>query len=449
MFPDTGPLRRELYQKHLEFFRLGASKRYRLFLGGTGTGKTEGAGGYEAVCHLTGQYPDWWEGKRFKKPVRMWIGANSLETFRDSVQVKLFGPREAWGTGLIPAKCIGKPKFYSNPADTLDTCLVRHVSGGWSRLISRSYKNGREGFESQDVDVIWLDEEPDGPILAAASGRFRGHTSDGILWMTYTPFQGVTDVVQAYVPQFMPDYDERAYAESGKALIICGSKDVPHKTPDAGNWSALEREARIHGLPSVGSGKVYQVPESEFVIDPILIPKWWPRFYGADFGFGSEAAGSGTGVAWFAFDRDTDVLYLYSEYMRAEQPPAVHAEAIKSRGSWIPGVGDYAGSNLEGEKTLEIYRRYGLDIEPADKSVGSGIQEVTERLTQGRLKVFSTCKQWLTEYRMYSFDERNRIVKKRDHLMDATRYGVVSGIKRARTQAPQRTETQAEETFGL
>ena len=31
-FPDTGPLRRELYQQHLEFFRLGATVPTRAFM---------------------------------------------------------------------------------------------------------------------------------------------------------------------------------------------------------------------------------------------------------------------------------------------------------------------------------------------------------------------------------------------------------------------------------
>ncbi len=449
MFPKTGKFRLDQYQKHQEFFRLGATKRARLFLGGTGTGKTEGAGGYEAVCHLTGLYPDWWEGKRFTRPVSMWIGANTNETFRDSVQLKLFGKREEWGTGLIPGALLGKPHFMTLPADTLDNCPVKHVSGGWSKVKAKTYKGGASSFESSDIDVIWLDEEPDIAIVSACSGRFRGRTAGGILYMTYTPFEGITEVVQKFVPQFMPDYNEAAYVASGNAVVIVGAKDVPHATPDPTNFSAIEREARINGIPSSGAGKVYQVPESEFVIDPFVLPRWFPRAYGADFGFGSEAAGSGTGAVWGALDRENDVLYLYAEYMRAEQPPSVHAAAIKSKGSWIAGAGDYAGSDLEGRKTLSIYRDLGLDILPADKSVGPGLQTVTERITQGRLKVFRTCSQWLTEYRLYSFDERNRIVKKRDHLMDATRYLVMSGLERARTQVVERPQHIPSDDFGL
>jgi len=64
-YPDTGPLRRELYPKHMEFFRAGATARERLMLAANRIGKTEGLGAYEVTLHLTGRYPAWWEGRRF------------------------------------------------------------------------------------------------------------------------------------------------------------------------------------------------------------------------------------------------------------------------------------------------------------------------------------------------------------------------------------------------
>src|SRR5215210_7740924 len=63
LYPDSGPLRRELYAKHMQFFRLGAQVRSRCFMAANRIGKTMGAGGYELTTHLTGQYPEWWEGK--------------------------------------------------------------------------------------------------------------------------------------------------------------------------------------------------------------------------------------------------------------------------------------------------------------------------------------------------------------------------------------------------
>jgi hypothetical protein len=67
MYPETGPLRRELYARHMQFFRLGAQPgiNERGFMAANRVGKTWGAGGYELTLHLTGDYPDWWEGRRF------------------------------------------------------------------------------------------------------------------------------------------------------------------------------------------------------------------------------------------------------------------------------------------------------------------------------------------------------------------------------------------------
>ena len=48
-------------------------------------------------------------------------------------------------------------------------------------------------------------------------------------------------------------------------------------------------------------------------------------------------------------------------------------------------------------------------------------------LSTGQLKVFASCKTWLEEFRLYRRDLKGRVVKQNDHLMDATRYAIVSG----------------------
>jgi hypothetical protein len=67
-------------------------------------GKTTG-GAAELAFHLTGDYPEWWNGKCFDRPVRAWAAGVTGETTRDVLQEKLIGPpfRESeWGTGMIP-----------------------------------------------------------------------------------------------------------------------------------------------------------------------------------------------------------------------------------------------------------------------------------------------------------------------------------------------------------
>ena len=82
-YPDEGPLRRELYPKHLAFFAAGAEHRERLMMAANRVGKTEGVGAYEVTCHLTGIYPAWWTGKRFRKPVKIWAAGDTSKTVRE------------------------------------------------------------------------------------------------------------------------------------------------------------------------------------------------------------------------------------------------------------------------------------------------------------------------------------------------------------------------------
>ena len=108
-FPETGPLRRELYTKHMAFFKAGKEIRSRLFMAGNRVGKTI-TGCTEDVYHLTGLYPEWWEGKVFNEPIRAWVAGKTNETTRDIIQLELLGnvtyengKKTFDGTGLIPS----------------------------------------------------------------------------------------------------------------------------------------------------------------------------------------------------------------------------------------------------------------------------------------------------------------------------------------------------------
>lgn len=228
----------------------------------------------------------------------------------------------------------------------------------------------------------------------------------------------------------MPEISE------SKFLVQAGWDDVPHLDEDTKRKllaSALPhtRDARTKGIPSLGSGAIYPIPESDIIVEPFQIPSYYRRVYGMDVGWNRTA------VVWGALDPGDDVLYLHTEHYRGHAEPSIHAQAIKARGAWIPGVIDPASrgrQQADGKVLLQNYRDLGLDLQPAVNSVDSGLYEVYDRLSTLRLRVFSTLKSWLAEYRLYRRDESGKIVKEHDHLMDATRYLVVSGIKIARTK---------------
>ena len=90
-YPETGPLRRENYPKHMDFFAAGARHNEPLFLGGNRVGKSEGVGAYQCVLHLAGKYPAWWRGRRFAHPVAVWAAGKDAKTTRDILQLALLG----------------------------------------------------------------------------------------------------------------------------------------------------------------------------------------------------------------------------------------------------------------------------------------------------------------------------------------------------------------------
>jgi len=437
-FLDEGPTRRELYPRQMEFFKLGASFKERLFMAANRVGKSE-AGAYEVACHLTGKYPSWWEGRRFNRPVEVWACGTNSETTRDIVQVKLLGRIDAVGTGMIPGDLIENPTpRRSGLAGALEGCGVRHVSGGLSTLNLKTYEQGRSSFEGTSKDVIWDDEEP--PLDVYTEQLFRTVTTKGITLITFTPLQGMSDVVKAFLE---PETDAAAEV---KTYIQAGWNDVPHL--DEGEKKAIiasippyQVAARTKGEPALGVGAIYPISESEITVPDFEIPKFWPRAYALDVGWNRTAC------LWGAKNPGSGQVVLYSEHYQGQGEPASHAAAIKARGEWIPGVVDPASvgsSVIDGRAVRDVYNKLGLQLSDADNSVEAGIIAVWQLLISGRLKVMESLQNWFREFRKYHRDDKGlgKIVKKDDHLMDCTRYLVMSGMRL------MKVEPQAELSMG-
>jgi len=423
-FPETGLLRRELYPKHCEFFAAGVDHRERLMLAANRVGKTEGVGGFETTLHLTGQYPAWWRGRRFTRPISAWIAGDTGTTVRDILQQKLLGPIGNLGTGLIPGDSLERVVRASGVPDKVESFYVKHTSGGISRAVFKSYAEQRESFQGTEQDVIWLDEEP--PLSVYTECLLRTLTNNGMIMLTFTPLLGMSEVVLAFLPggKLEIQSDISKPATTTKFVVMATWDDAPHLTKAAKDelWKSIppyQRDARSKGIPQLGSGAIYPVPESDLLVDPFAIPAYWPQGYGMDVGWNFTAAVFG------AHNRETDCLYLTHEYKRSHAEPSIHVHAIKAPGDWIPGFIDPASrgrSQKDGSQLLWDYRQLGLKLQPADNGVESGLYSVWNRMSTGRLKVFRNMGNWLTEFRLYRRDDHGRVVKDNDHEMDATRY---------------------------
>ena len=202
---------RRRYPAHLEFFDAGLTYRERCFMAANRVGKTI-VGAYELTAHLTGRYPDWWTGRRWEHPIRAWAAGRTNETTRDIVQATLLGDvrpvvdgqKGVTGTGVVPGALVGEVSWKAGVADLVDTVRVRHKTGEWSLLGFKSYQQGRGSFEGTGQQVIWCDEEPDESVYGEC--LVRTATTNGMIYLTFTPLAGRSQVVKSFLPtDWRPD----------------------------------------------------------------------------------------------------------------------------------------------------------------------------------------------------------------------------------------------------
>jgi phage terminase large subunit-like protein len=417
------------YPKQREFHEAGATKRERLFMAANQSGKTI-AGGFECAMHLTGRYPDWWTGKRWDRPVSGWAGGPTGLSVRDSVQKILLGPPEDLGTGAIPYDTLIKPSTSRGAADAVDTVTVRHVSGGISRLAFKSYESGREKWQAATLDFVWFDEEPDESIYS--EGLTRTNATGGVVWMTFTPLKGMSSVVMRFVEEQSPD----------RSVTTMTIDDALHYTAEqrdtiVASYQPHEREARAKGIPSLGKGRIFPVSEESIACDPIpedLIPPFWRRIGGMDFGWDHPAA-----FVSLLHDPEADIVYVTKTHRQREATPILHAAALRvwPETKWMPFAWPHDGyqhDKSSGLQLMDQYRGQGLVMLPeharfpdGSNGVEAGLALMLSRMQTGRLKVYRHLSDWWQEFRLYHRDEKEgKPVKQIDDLLCATRYAIMS-----------------------
>ena len=428
------------YKRQAEFHAAGATYRERLFMAGNQLGKTLASAAEQAI-HLTGRYPDWWQGRRWDRPVIGWAAGVTGESTRDTVQRLLIGRPGRHGTGYIPKASIIESQSSRGVPDLLDHIKVKHESGGESIVYLKSYEKGREKWQGETVDYVAFDEEP--PLEIYSEGLTRTQATGGMVFMTFTPLLGMSDVVGRFLLEQNPDRsvtsmtidDAEHYTVEERARIIA-------------SYPAHEREARASGIPTMGSGRVFPVAEELLRTEPFPIPDWWPQLGGLDFGWDHPFAA--VRIAW---DRDTDTVYVCNTYRVREQTPLIHAAALKPWGKELMWAWPHDGLQHDkgsGKTLASQYREQGLNLyfehakhpANADGSEGgygleAGIMAMLERMQQGRLKVFTNLTEWFDEFRMYHRKD-GLIVKERDDLMSATRIAVMMlRIARGKEKPPE------------
>lgn len=420
------------YSKQATFHEAGASHRERMLTAGNQLGKTL-AGGFECAMHATGRYPDWWQGKRFDKPTIGWVAGTTNETTRDTVQRILVGRSGQQGTGTIPRDAILELVPARGTPDLLDSIKVRHASGGVSVIGLKSYQRGRESFQGETLDYLWFDEEPPADIYT--EGLTRTNISRGPVWVTFTPLLGMSEVVRRYLLEPSPD----------RSVTTMTLDDVDHysdeeKAKIAASYPAHEREARIKGVPTLGSGRIFPVAEETLAIDQRDFPAYMPRIGGMDFGWDHPFA-----AVELVWDRDIDTVYVTRCYRVREATAVIHAAALRPWGKRLPWAWPRDGrrETLEGAGVAlaKQYEAQGLEMlaihaQFTDKSISveAGIADMLIRMETGRFKVLKHLNDWFEEFRLYHRKD-GRVHKEGDDLMSATRYAIMM-LRYAKTSLP-------------
>ena len=429
VFPDDGPFARSLYHKHVSFFEAGANHRFRVLGGGNGSGKSF-SGAVELSYHMSGNYPEWWKGYRFKKAIKCWVICESGSLWRDSMQQLLLGSTgEETGTGLLRKDCIAGTKSMPGVPGAIGQIQVKHESGGISSVTVKTFEMGREQFQAATLDLLVFDEEPPESIYGECIQRTRGVKGvkePGRVMMMFTPLKGISDVVLRFLPSGRypangthPEHKER-YA------IAVSWDDAPHLSEEdketmKAEMPPNELDARTKGLPALGSGRIYPLTEDDIVCTPFKIPDYFPRAYGLDFGWNNTAA------LWIAQDPTSQVKYLYAEYKKGKVTDSEHVHAIRQRGDGLIGAADPSGGGRrdDGKMRIDYFRSLGLDLQPGYNGITTGIAQVYTELSSGMLKVFSNLEMFLDEFRVYRYDAKdpNKVARNQDdHLQDTLRY---------------------------
>jgi phage terminase large subunit-like protein len=333
-----------------------------------------------------------------------------------------------------------KPSLARGITDAYDTIQVKHRAGGISVGRFKSYEQGRTKFQGETLDGVWLDEEPDMGIYSEALTRVTA--TKGMVFLTFTPLKGMSDVVARFLNEESPD----------RGVVTMTIEDALHIPPEEreriiAGYPAHEREARARGVPMLGSGRVFPVAE-ELIAEEAMqfTPPHWPKLWGIDFGIGHAF-----GAVLYAWDKDADALHIVHAFRMKDARPIDHAKAMKPFGVDIPVAWPRDGTNRDkgsGKPLSTFYRDEGLMMLPdhatfVDGSVSTeaGVQEMFDRMTTGRFKVAKHLAEWWEEFRTYHRKD-GLIVKLRDDLMSASRIGVmakrfarVSGERKRTTRA--------------
>ncbi len=422
----------QFYEWQVDFTRKTAEYYECCLCAANQIGKTFTGTTIDAL-HLLGDYPEGYEGHKFAHAPLCWLLGFSMMKTRDLLQTPLFGKfiagkngKKTFQGGLIPADRIISWES-SSVTNAMSSVTVRHKSGRHSIVQFWSYAQGQHAIMGDVVDWFHVDEEPRDQtirpqLLTRTINGDKGRGGRGIY--TFTPENGRTELVINFMDS----------PSSAQYFVNKGWSDAPHISKEKAerlleSYPEYQRDMRSKGIPMLGHGLIYQFSDDFISCDPFEIPDHFFVICGLDFGWDHPQA-----VIKLAHDRDNDIIYLVYSWKQSK------VSADDARGATRHAIGDYPISwphdGLQHEKgrddTKQLKEHYveaGFNMlferatfQCGSNSVETGIYEINNLLAKGKFKIFRGCFQAFEEFRTYHRDEKSKIVKTNDDIMDAIRY---------------------------
>lgn len=412
------------------FYRYSDPWRFKVCLGGTGSGKTQ-AGAFKVASHVVEIPP-------LAKRLPFWVVG---ETFPQVCQA-------AWVeklSKLIPEELILGYDWYRKNRKWPYSVMLRHPDNpeevGWI-LEFKSYEQGIGQMKAISIGGFWLNEECPYALVGEIRGRCRDYDSPG--WADFTP-------IECRDPEWPEAYEHppegwrfyhlnslknTALAEGFMERYLAG---VPEDM----------RELRTIGKFTVLRGTVFQeFRKSSHVIEPFRIPRDWKKVRGIDFGYNNP-------FCCLFCARDPDGRwYIYDEHYENQRLVSYHAAKIHER-EWDDSQPWYGRTYTDHDaQTRAELGKLGIACTLGNKAINPSIEHIRSlMMPKGDGKpsffVFNTCHNLIREILAWKWPDGSLHRNPADTPEDKDNHCLVAGtlITCKRGQVPIEDVTTADEVL--
>ena len=433
------------FQHQLKFFSTTTHRRG--ILAANRIGKTVSTC-YETAMHLTGIYPDWWQGHRFDKPITAMVAGEGWSQVALVLQQELLGSpdvklEEQLGTGAIPRSAVVVETMRNDGANCIG-CEIRHTSGGRSYLLFANYTQEVRQLQGFKLDLAVFDEQPPDDFFSEIITRTA--TTQGMVLCSFTPLKGLNGLVSKFWNREQGyDYirvswdDVPEYDPWGEPFLLASTRAQLER-----DYLPHEREARIQGRPIMGKGAVFQVSS-------------WPTYTPGDYNFRTMPniqriialdlglVNDKTVISLMYWDPYEREAWLHRQIVVRGMDEAIPSQYINHLlrpevfGTPIvlpPDASTPGRYTMSSSSIRELFEQYELNVlpDPAMNPPDSqgrktnhksyGINIMRQMIDFGSFHINENCVDFLNEAQNYHVDDQGRFSDP-DDCIDSARYALL------------------------